>query len=158
VNPQGAEWLAQLRDIHAAPPAPWWPPAPGWWVLAAVACVALVLAMRLAAQSWRRRQRRRRLDRWLSAIQAQADPVAAPQDFIAGINRLLKLVAIRAFPEHGCRRLQGPDWTEFLQRQLDGFPGREVLAVLASGPYQPQPEFDAAMVTRAAREWIRRHG
>ena len=31
-------------------------------------------------------------------------------------------------------------------------------AVLANGPYQPQPEFDAAMVTRAAREWIRRHG
>ena len=40
MNPQDP--LAQLRDIHLPEPVSWWPPAPGWWLLAVLVLIALV--------------------------------------------------------------------------------------------------------------------
>ncbi len=38
--------LAQLRDIHLPDPISWWPPAPGWWVLAVVVLALLFFMTR----------------------------------------------------------------------------------------------------------------
>ena len=43
-----------LRDIHEPLAPSWWPPAPGWWL------VALVLLAAVAWGGWRRWRRRRR--------------------------------------------------------------------------------------------------
>jgi len=31
--------LQELRDIRGLDPLPWWPPAPGWWLVLAAALV-----------------------------------------------------------------------------------------------------------------------
>lgn len=158
MNPELASALEQLRDIHAAPPAPWWPPAPGWWLLAALVAVLLALAARRA---WRALQARQRRRRWLRALDAAVllhDPESNPGEFLALINRLFKRVALNAFPGQGTARLAGREWTEFLRRQFAEL-GIEVdVGVLADGPYRPAPGFDAAALTQAARTWIRRYG
>lgn len=45
------ELLGNLRDIHEPLPPPFWPPAPGWWILAFLILVLIAVATYLA---WRR--------------------------------------------------------------------------------------------------------
>ncbi|HET9483332.1 MAG TPA: DUF4381 domain-containing protein, partial [Xanthomonadales bacterium] len=47
----------QLRDIHLPAEPSWWPPAPGWWLLAILVIAALVFLVRFA---WRKRRELRR--------------------------------------------------------------------------------------------------
>ena len=51
--------LAQLRDIHLPEAVGWWPPAPGWWILALVLILATAFAIRYLVTR-RQRQRFRR--------------------------------------------------------------------------------------------------
>jgi len=158
LNPEGAQLLAQLRDIHGAAPAPWWPPAPGWWLLFVLLASALAYGLLKGWRAWRVWQRRRRMERWVDAVLASTDPQQAPQAFLAAINRVFKAVALAAFPGEHCAALQGPAWTGFLRERLAGEPGEDQLEVLADGPYRTRAEFDSETLERLARQWIRRHG
>jgi len=157
VNPEVAKLLAQLRDIHAAPQAPWWPPAPGWWLLGLLVLASLVFLAWRFWRLWRVRRRRLRLVRKLDELRAGLDPRARPQEYLAAINQVLKLVAVRAFPSEDCARMQGSSWTAFLAARLAPAPPAG-LEALAMGPYQPAPDCDPEALDRLTREWIRRHG
>lgn len=52
MNPQDP--LSQLRDIHLPATGGFWPPAPGWWLL------ALILLLSLAGLCWLLHRRHRR--------------------------------------------------------------------------------------------------
>jgi hypothetical protein len=158
MNPENADLLSQLRDIHGAPGVPWWPPAPGWWLLAALLLVLALYLLNRGRKAWLRRLRRRRGLGWVADVERDIDPAAAPQAFVAAINRIFKVVALSAFPDRNCARLQGAEWTGFLQQELADDPDASQLSVLAAGPYQPAPRFDADALGRLARAWIMRHG
>lgn len=38
--------LSQLRDIHTPDPISWWPLAPGWWILAGLIILGLIVLVR----------------------------------------------------------------------------------------------------------------
>jgi len=158
VNPESSNLLQQLRDIHSAPAAPWWPPAPGWWVLAALLLALLAwLALRLLA-AWRVRRRRRQ---WLQALDQAlrgVDRGSQPREFLAILNRAFKRVALSAFPGEHCAGLQGREWVQFVGERLAAVGVSGDLAALADGPYQPAPSFDDEALIGAAREWIRHYG
>ncbi len=68
---QMAEALkAQMADIILPPPVPAWPPAWGWWVLAAVLLAALIGLIVV----WKQRQRKNRYRKTAIAALKQASP------------------------------------------------------------------------------------
>ena len=158
MNPQDANLLSRLRDIHAAPDASWWPPAPGWWVLAILVIVALLFLFRHAMHRLRAHQRRARLIRFIDQVEKDFDSVTAPQQYLSSLNRVFKIVAMQAFPEQHCAFMQGREWAEFLQFNLTGAGPADELEALAEGPYQPVPAFHAQRLASMARQWVRQHG
>ena len=52
LNPQAQapNPLDQLRDIHLPEPISWWPPAPGWWILAVASCALLAWILKYLHQ------------------------------------------------------------------------------------------------------------
>jgi hypothetical protein len=150
--------LSQLRDIHAAADPGWWPPAPGWWLLMLLTAGLLALALRYGYQRWRIMRRRGRLLAALERIGQEIDPEVNPQEYLASMNKLFRVVALRAFPGTVCVRLQGTEWVHFLQSLLpEGSPSAS-LAVLASGPYEPSPQFDVNSMRQLANTWVKKYG
>lgn len=156
MNPDAsADLLAQLRDIQSAPPAPFWPPAPGWWVLAVLVLLLLGWLLRGLWRIWRVNRRRRDLLVHLRSLRNEHDPVREPQSYLSSVNRLLKVAAMRAFPAEAPGALQGREWVDFLTAKHDH---GGALEALATGQYQPEPEFDPRSLEAAVGQWLRRHG
>ena len=150
--------LSQLRDIHGAPPVPWWPPAPGWWLLGVLVLVLLAWLGRGLLARYRVRQRRKQMLGWVDHLNESIDPQRDPQAYLSTLNRIFKLVALRAFPEQHCAALAGQDWTDFLTDNMRGSRSVESLQVLASGPYDPAPHFNPDKMSELTRFWIKQHG
>lgn len=121
-----------LRDIHLPGQPSWWPPAPGWWLLAALAAIALVLIWR----AWAGRRHRARLQRALHdelvALRSER-PGAAAQ--VAAMSLLLRRAAKRYAPH--ALTLRDQAWLEF----LDGDDGARPFSqgagrLLLDGPYR----------------------
>jgi len=157
VNDSG-DLLSRLRDIHGAADPGWWPPAPGWWVLALLAFLLLVWALRLVFRRWVILRRRRKLLTALTEMVTTIDPESQPHEYLSGSNRLFRVVALRAFPGTACARLQGAEWVRFIQALLPQNVQAGGLVALASGPYEPNPQFDARELQALARVWVRKYG
>jgi len=153
-----SQQLAQLADIHGAAEPGLWPPAPGWWLLALAILAIVVLLIRSAARKARLRRRRKAWLAELGSLGVRHDPDSNPHEYLAAINRLFRAVALRAFPDTACARLEGDAWVAFLAGLMPEDAATEQLAVLARGPYEPVPAFDVSALERLAATWVNRYG
>jgi len=148
----------QLRDIHMPLEPLAWPPAPGWWLLAALLLVGLVLLLSWALRRWRHVRLRSRV---MNELQ-QLSVTPADATLIVRVSTLLKQVALARYPRSEVAALSGEAWLAFLDRtggdgRFTQGPGR----VLASGPYAPPDaidgELDNEQLIALGRSWIRRN-
>ena len=153
-----SQHLAQLADIHVAAEPALWPPAPGWWMLGAIALLGLVLLLRMALKKRAVRRRRKAWLRELDSISQRFEPRQDPHEYLAAVNRLFRAVALRAFPGTACAKLEGESWVTFLTGLMPENEATDDLAVLARGPYAPAPEFDPHALQRLAAAWVERYG
>lgn len=158
MNDSGSNLLSQLRDIHGTTDPGWWPPAVGWWLLGLLALALTIWLLRFAGRRWLIARRRRKLLSALNALAASVDPADQPHEYLSRLNRLFRVVALRAFPGTACARLQGAEWVHFIQSLLPQSVRAEGLSALASGPYEPMPEFDARELQELARIWVGKYG
>ncbi|MFV8816463.1 DUF4381 domain-containing protein [Haliea sp. E17] len=151
----GIDPLAALRPLREPEAIGWWPPAPGWWILAGLLVLALVLATR-----WWLRRRRREAYR-VRALAALADiraTYAGNGDGLACLiasNELLKSVALRAFPRRDVAGMSGEAWLRFLNDSQ----GEESFdPALLVAQYRPTPPVqDVSRHLDASEQWIRKH-
>jgi len=157
MNADNSQLLAQLKDIHSAGDPGWWPPAPGWWVLGLLLLLILFYLAQLAVNRLVLLRRRREWLHELESLGRQFDPSVNPREYLAALNTLFRAVALKAFPEKGCARLQGDEWVAFITSLMPETP-HESLRALASAPYQARPEFDADALHQHARTWVKLYG
>lgn len=128
-----------LRDIHLPETVDWWPPAPGWWVLAGIVFLAAGVVVWLV---WRRRTRVRRAA--LAELRRIEQDYADHGDvarLAKELSVLMRRAAITVEPRREVAGLTGRDWLAWLDRGLEGRPfsdgpGR----CLAEAPYRPPEE------------------
>lgn len=140
-----------LRDIHL-PPAAWWPPAPGWWLLA-----VLVIAIGIGAAWWmRERARSGPLHAALQEIDAIESAYAITRDnarLADQCSRLLRRIARHI--DAGTASRTGIAWHAFLRRYARDAATWQALEALAMVRFNANPALDAQALLPALRRWSR---
>lgn len=159
--PGAADPLAGLRDWHLPGAVSWWPPAPGWWLVAGLALVALLLML----VHWRRRPRQGAAARAalneLRTLRMQLGTGLDGYAFAAAVSALLRRLALTRFPRERVAGLGGVSWLAFLDATGggDGFT-RGAGQVLGELPYRnpkapPVSPRDLADLADLAERWVR---
>jgi len=147
--------LDRLVDIVPAPPAPWWPPAPGWFLVGAALLLGIMARAVQFVRFWRANAYRRAAFRELGELVAasEADPSRWSE-----LPPLLKRVALVAYPRAMVAELSGDAWLQFLE-ETAAF-GREPGQTLLALAYDPQAtrrrtRDEFLKLAAAAGDWIR---
>jgi hypothetical protein len=146
-----------LRDIHTPAPVGWWPPAPGWWLIA----VLLILGV-LAAYWYRRRPQarlRRRIHAELALLRRQWAEGRDHREFLQGLSALLRRSAIALDGRAASAGLSGERWQAFLNRSLPDRPFSSHPGILLmDAAYRPAPpalsDDDVEQLTRLCARWL----
>ena len=158
MNPQDP--LAGLHPLRAPDAIGWWPLAPGWWVLIAVAAIGLVLLLRFwlrrRARAAARRHALRQLDR---ATLAYAEHGSAAKLGIE-VSELLRRTMLAYAPRADVAGLTGDAWLDWLDRDLPAprfreGAGRELVDLPYRNPETAGADVNLDGMLAAVRERIR---
>ncbi|MBL4572044.1 MAG: DUF4381 domain-containing protein [Gammaproteobacteria bacterium] len=155
------ELLAQLADIHLPEPVSNWPPAIGWWILAAIALVLLVILFRNFAN----RQRQQKICQYAVAelqrcydSYSQVDPaniVQSKLDYVNQFNTVIRRVALVHYPQANAASLDGASWVDFIrQKGESSLMTDDIATALQYGRFQTQCDVDVDAMQRFGQQWI----
>lgn len=165
--------LDRLHPLIEPAPVPFWPPAPGWWLLA----VALLLTL-AAALRWYRRpapavdepaQPPPLNDPGIDPVrlEALAELALMPRPYdgapagawLAQLNALLKRICRNHYPNANSHTLNGRTWLAFLDNRCPAA-GLTRWMILVEGVYRPECRLDDKAIQglyQAVDTWIRKH-
>lgn len=108
-----------LRDLHLPEPVNWWPLAPGWWVLIALAVAGLVWLLRHWLRARKRHAARRHALRALDALVAEYGTHGSAVRLGSAMSELLRRTMLAYAPRANVAGLTGEAWLAWLDRGLD---------------------------------------
>lgn len=150
--------LQNLHDIVTPGPVTWWPPAPGWYVVIAIAAAAVMVLLWKGWRHWRRNRYRGEALRELARLRRTGtggDLREAPV--------LLKRAALSAWPRQSVAGLVGADWHRFLDESANTDRFRAGAGVLLDRlAYAPSSEAvlsekESTTALDAVQFWLKRH-
>lgn len=114
--------LIPLRDLHLPEMVGWWPLAPGWWFLIALASAGVLYLLYKQYLKWRWNAARRvalaELARLRQAYEQGTDALVLAK----ALSELLRRSMLAYAPRGEVAGLTGPGWLEWLDRGLDDRP------------------------------------
>jgi len=146
--------LAQLREVHAPPPVSGWPPAPGWWLVAAVLLGLLALAVAWHLRTRPLRRFRKAVLAELQQIEADHTQTHITQAALQAVSGLLRRAAMSARPRSEEAGQVGREWLQHLDNlgntnRFTAGPGQ----VLVSQLYAENAEVRMEPLFELVREW-----
>jgi len=155
------ELLAQLADIHLPAEISYWPPAPGWWILALIVLALVVLAIRRYIRHRNLHQICQHALAELShcynsyAKRASADGDDQKLRYVNEFNSVIRRVALYHFPKSNVASLGGHAWVDFIRKKgessrLDD----SIAAALSFGRFQADCDVDVVALNSLGEEWI----
>lgn len=149
-----SDLLQQLHDIHLPTALDAWSIAPGWFILAGLLVVLLLLGLLWGCRWYGRGKVKREALRMLSQYEKNDTLQTDAQTMIAALNELLKRVALAYFPREQVAPLYGQAWLDFLQATSKNVNFLAQGQDLLYGPYQPSQTRDLRPLFELVREWI----
>jgi uncharacterized protein DUF4381 len=145
-----------LRDLHLPDMTGWWPPAPGWWLVAALLAIALIVMLRRCYRHWRKNAARRLALRRLAVIRAEYQHGSCAVELGKELSELTRRTMLAYYPRAAVAGLTGDDWLEWLDQGLDGKPFSEGAGkMLESLPYMKPQAVDDDTDVRGLIEAVR---
>ncbi len=153
--------LSQLADIHLPEPVSFWPPAPGWWVLAVLLLIGLAFLVRYLMKV---REKQKICQYALAELDccrqrltnSDDEPDAARLHYINEVNSVLRRVALVHFPQNNVASLGGTAWVDFIREKGDSsLLNEELSKALSHGRFQPRCDVDADALNALGHAWVR---
>jgi hypothetical protein len=157
MNPSVDPSQLPLRDIHLPDPVGWWPPAPGWWILALLALAGVAYAALLYYRGRRHRAALRAIGRIAAALEAGEEPLRCVQALSTVLRRFAMTLA-SVTSGAAVAGLTGRRWLEYLDARWARTDFCGAGAALAHAPYAPPrcvSREDVQTLTRLCSDWVR---
>ena len=108
--------LVNLKDIHLPPPVSFWPPAPGWWILALLLISTLFIGGVWLYRKYKKIKPRTEALRILKDLEIlyrnSQDEIVS----LRNLSNLLRRTALTFYDNDAVASLQGSSWLEFLDK------------------------------------------
>lgn len=151
--------LAQLSDIQAPAPVGWWPPAPGWWLLAFL-IVGSIYAIYYFTHKYITETRPRRAALALIKdleINLRKEQLSQ-KEYINHLIAILKRCSISSYAHSRAlvAGLYGEQYFQFLQASNRAGAG-EINPDWYMSAYKKNPNIDTKALTQFAKNWVKHH-
>lgn len=109
--------LLKLKDIHLPPPVSYWPPAPGWWILAFLFILVLIFGGLWMLRRYNRRKPKIEALKMLKELQIQFEKAQDELASLRSLSQLLRRSALTFYANEPVASLHGTAWLEFLDKK-----------------------------------------
>ena len=147
--------LVNLKDIHLPPPVSFWPPAPGWWILAVLLISSLFIGGVLFYRQHKKRKPKTEALRILKDLQILYQNSKDDVVSLRNLSNLLRRTALTFYDNDEVASLQGSSWLEFLDKtgKTKEF-SQGVGKVLGNEVFQQKVNSDMNVLFPLVKKWI----